>query len=277
MPRLDHDPATDYMPDYESDAYQGMRLLISNARNCSVLDAITFLQETWTADITAKKAQWAAQEVADAADRQAEEDNRRKEEARQLREAGPAPQAIDPAPKKPTMPSFDPDKAMPNKLLARPGKYALKRLAEFKYVELWYFTADGCADAKANHSNADDTYSLAQVGGQVSIRSANASNASKKAVRDEDLTWAEMTKAKNLFLNYIQKLWPQEHANSHAVFFYDIETSDLREEHLGEETLIAYQACTRLEWHDLLAAGEGFDIAKGSATLLTRIGDELRK
>jgi len=48
--------------------------------------------------------------------------------------------------KKPKLPDFEVDMSPPDFLCKRAAQYARKKLNNFEYIELWYFTPDGCTD-----------------------------------------------------------------------------------------------------------------------------------
>ncbi|KAG6375054.1 hypothetical protein JVT61DRAFT_3836 [Boletus reticuloceps] len=55
--------------------------------------------------------------------------------------------------KKPTIANFEEDEPPPNAIASRPSQYALQKITAFEYVELWYFTREGCFEAtKQSHS-----------------------------------------------------------------------------------------------------------------------------
>ena len=49
--------------------------------------------------------------------------------------------------KKLKMKDFDDATTVGNYIAPRPAQYALRRIEDFEYVELWYFTPEGCSDA----------------------------------------------------------------------------------------------------------------------------------
>ena len=56
---------------------------------------------------------------------------------------------------------FDEDKSMPSILLSRPSQYALQKLKQGDYVELWYFSSEGYREVKKEaHSTADNAFSI---------------------------------------------------------------------------------------------------------------------
>jgi len=92
--------------------------------------------------------------------------------------------------KHPKINDFKTESAVGNFIIPRPLTYALNKLENFEYVELFYFTMEGCLDAQNNQrSEADDTFGLYKVGETISLRSISAVQASKNTIQDADLTW----------------------------------------------------------------------------------------
>ena len=61
--------------------------------------------------------------------------------------------------KKPTFRDFKEDTPPPNIIASHLSQYTLQNIVVGKYVELWYFTKDGCFKVmKQAHSQADDAF-----------------------------------------------------------------------------------------------------------------------
>ncbi|KAF9441041.1 hypothetical protein P691DRAFT_685341, partial [Macrolepiota fuliginosa MF-IS2] len=68
--------------------------------------------------------------------------------------------------------------------------YALKRLKNFNYVELWYFTPQGCDEAILMDQTCDqDPLALTRVDSIMSLKPIDAVTASKNVLSDEALSW----------------------------------------------------------------------------------------
>jgi len=51
-----------------------------------------------------------------------------------------------------------------NYIAPRPAQYALRRIEDFEYIELWYLTTEGCSDATQHQlTQHDDAFGLAKV------------------------------------------------------------------------------------------------------------------
>lgn len=63
--------------------------------------------------------------------------------------------------KKPSIGDFKEDMPPPNVITWCLLQYMLQKIAAFEYIELWYFTKEGCFEAaKYAWSQADDTFGL---------------------------------------------------------------------------------------------------------------------
>ena len=65
-----------------------------------------------------------------------------------------------------------------------------------EYVELWYFSSEGCKEAsKAALTAADDTFGILNMDSGLALQSIKATKASRNAVVDEHLTWEQIMTA----------------------------------------------------------------------------------
>lgn len=185
--------------------------------------------------------------------------------------------AIETLNKKPKMNDFDKNVMVSDFIAPRPWTYALRRLEKFDYVELWYFSQEGCADATQNErSENEDTLCLTNVDGMVSLMPILALRASKNAVQDIDLTWRQMEIAKTSFLQHIAKFhWPEKTVLSFTQFFMTLGAHPYRCRPCGEQALLIYQARVRCEWHNRLKEDQGFNIAIINEALLQGIYHEI--
>jgi hypothetical protein len=179
--------------------------------------------------------------------------------------------------KKPKLNGFDENKTVGNFITPCPAAFALNKLENFDFVELWYFTQEGCLDASDTHRTAaEEAFGLSKVDGFVALKPVASFKASRNVLRDIDLTWRQMTMGKTLLLLHMAKAgWSEAHTTALTHFFLNLEMSDYRSRPNGERILLAYQAWVRREWHDALKRDEGFNIGILNNTLLRTIADEL--
>ena len=59
-------------------------------------------------------------------------------------------------------------------LLHLPHQYALNKLESFEYVDLWYFTQEGCLDALGNDRFQEDALGFTKVGDILALKQLSA-------------------------------------------------------------------------------------------------------
>lgn len=175
MPRIERDPHLETPPDFASAHYDMLRTLLVNA-GATEEDALTQITNAWQQENEARRAAWdhqveedqLAQEETDRLAREQEQDEQ--EAARREREK-----------KKSKMNDFDTNRSVGGFITPRPSTFATNKLENFDYIELFYFTREGCLDAMSSQrTEADDTFGLSKMGDLVSLRSISALRASKK-------------------------------------------------------------------------------------------------
>src|SRR5271156_2635622 len=275
--RIMHDPHLEAMPDHAGPHYQVLRdALVLNGMPAD--QAIQALDNSWITNHDARILIWDQQVADDAA------------AAQQLVPepqvpADPVPQA-QPMPeedrddvekKKPKMRDFDDATTVGNYIPPRPAQYALRRIEDFEYVELWYLSTEGCSDATQHQlTQADDTFGLAKVDDMVTLKSFSSIKASKNVVPDAELSFRQMSMAKNAFIPLMAKYqWSQKAITAFAQLFTQLELHPLRQREFGERALITYQARVRREWHDQLKLGSAFNIGIINENLLQSTYKEL--
>jgi hypothetical protein len=277
MPRILQNPSLEADPDFGSEAFRVLRDII--IRNDPTLDqesATEQLAEAHQRDRAHRLVAW---------QEQVKDDERVDAEARatlleQEEQAQAAQQAIEEAEKrekdkkKTKMSGFNPNTMVRDNLLPRPSQFAIQKLKNFEYVELWYLSPEGCAfTSNENKSTASGAYTFAEDGAFLSLKSTASCRPSSKALHDRDLTWRQFDLAKNNFLLHIAKLgWPEEHQASLAMFFMTIISHDSRTLPKGEGILLEYADDVRHAWHDDFAnSDEGFNISIFNEALLQKI------
>ncbi|KAG6904652.1 hypothetical protein DXG01_008349 [Tephrocybe rancida] len=84
---------------------------------------------------------------------------------------------------------FNPQMRVGNTLAPRPSSYAINKLSNFEYCELWYFSMEGCEDAlRTQQTEADDSLGISKTGELVTLRPVASVQASKQAIQDEELS-----------------------------------------------------------------------------------------
>lgn len=284
-PRLTLDPALESCPDHTSAAFQTLRgLIMAGAPAATPLthaDAANQLSDAWNKDRDARQLIWDAQVQADAAQAAADATAAaaQADTDRLAAEATAAAELAAVEAKKPKIGAFDATLTIPDFLGPRASNFAKKKLEDKEYVELWYYTREGCLDAESLRGGveADETFGITQSGSTLSLKPLTAFKASKKVVRDEDLLWDQLSIAKTGFLAAIEDAgWPTEHRTAMATFFYRIENhpSRMQGDSHAQEILVIYQARARRSWHDMLSQNKGFNLALINDKLLETVSRE---
>ena len=132
-------------------------------------------------------------------------------------------------------------------VMLRPSQFVIGKLKSFNFVELWYFTDEGCAKAQdTSKAQSDDAYGLTKVDNLIALKAVASFKASWNFILDMDLTWRQMNISKNTMLCFMDLTdWPQKHIQSFAHFYFNIEVDPMRLQPNGERILIAYQAKVR--------------------------------
>ncbi|KAJ7124799.1 hypothetical protein C8R43DRAFT_898856 [Mycena crocata] len=281
MARITRNPELDLCPDFAGPVFQAAHDAIVAATQKTADVVISDFVASWQADWDAKKLAWDVQEKADQDARDLAEKDAREEEARKKAEldAELAAEQKEADKKKPKINDFDSNKGVGDAIAPRPSAYALRKLERFEYVEVWYFTREGCDDATAtasNHSVNEDAFAFAKVDDLVGIRPVAAAAQSKNVVLDADLTFDQLLYARNsMLLSMSQYSWPEKHITALADFWYNLENHPTRALKYGDRIVLSYQAEVRLEWHGSLKRNEGFNIAVINDTLMRRASDKI--
>ncbi|KAJ7734422.1 hypothetical protein B0H16DRAFT_1327555 [Mycena metata] len=272
MPRILFDPSLETCPDYSSETYDAIRSkFITETVDEDAAAAV--LAEAWHTDRDLRKEAWDEQ-VQDDAEREAEAVQQRADEAA----AEKAEAEAERAKKRPKLPAFDAKATVPNVLQPRPSNFAKHKVAAFEYVDLWYFTVEGCRDADSIRSGsaADEAFGLTQSDNLLELKPMSSYKAAKRVVRDEDLTWSQVAIAATGLLQEMEAAqWPKDYLTAFASFFYALGNHHFHMRGApGEAALVIYQARTRRSFHDDLKAGKAFNIAVINSVLLDSIQAE---
>ncbi|KAK7020814.1 hypothetical protein R3P38DRAFT_2534730 [Favolaschia claudopus] len=273
MPQLTMDPNLESCPDFSLDFYQTLRSQLAQGLGITEDEAAQKMADSWKLDHDARVQTWAGQlldeqRARDEADEQARQEQERLRLEKEEEEEAERKEAEK---KKPKLPAFDASALAPSSLLPRPSQFAKKKVANYDFVDLWYFTYAGCVDAaKSNRGvTSEDTYGITRSDDMLALAPVSLSKPSDKVVLDENLTWAEMSAAKTPLLKEMEAAkWPKEYIMALAEFFFHIDSHPMRHEKHGEKTLLLFQARVRREWHDQLKQGSFFNIAKINEDLL---------
>jgi len=288
------DPALEACPDYSLDEHQDTRNTLAAVLQNSQALAIDALKALWKKENDRNKEIWAQQGNA-APPNQQNQPNQPGQPAQPDNPGQPNPPAQQNPPDPVLPPANQPqanaekkkrpvirkDLAMPLNDYPRPSTYALQKLEALEYVELWYFSTEGCSDASyASISAADETLGLVQADDGMTLK--RVARGSKKVIPDERLSSHQLSVAKGNYLYQAQHVaqWPEDVMRSFSTFYFNLDNHPFKGEILGPESLIHYQAQVRREWFDLYkrsTTGEIFDIASINTTRLLSINARLTR
>ena len=182
-----------------------------------------------------------------------------------------------PPKKKPTYIDFDLNTPIADRIPLTPSEYAIGKIQNIEYVELWYFTTEGRNDAgKISPSVANNTYSLADTSSGLALQPIKASKASWNAVIDESLSWEQvMTARHTLIASATQVGWDQKLTFALAQFYINLEGAKADGD--NPRALILYHAASRRLWHDaLLGRGKPFNISIFNTELYRKFENQVR-
>ena len=232
MPRINQDPTNVPCPDFTGPAYAAVRQVMSNNGQVTNEQAAEQLTAVWNQTHAQDVNTWNQQVQANLAEQEelarlAEEEEARrqadieceKEEERKEQEK-----------KHPKINDFDESKMVADHVMPRPSQFAIGKLKSFSFVELWYFTDEGCAEAQiSSRAQSDDVYGLTKVDDLVALKPVTSFKASHNVIPDADLTWRQMNVGKNTMLHFMDLCnWPQKHVQSLAHFYFNIELDPMR-------------------------------------------------
>ncbi|KAG0704640.1 hypothetical protein DFH29DRAFT_1037462 [Suillus ampliporus] len=206
MARIASDPSLDIQPDFSSPTFEALRIRIIGGTQTTHQEVAAELATVWQQDCDLRVADWARQVdedirlVADAAQAErelAEQDclHREQEAETELQETEK---------KKPKINDFKSGTVVGDTLTPHPSQYAIHKLKSFEYVELWYFSPDGCKETSDEaKTNSEDTFGLTRVDDFVALKPVASFKPSRKAIQDHSLEWRQFDLAKNSFLLHI--------------------------------------------------------------------------
>ncbi|KAG1900535.1 uncharacterized protein F5891DRAFT_980130 [Suillus fuscotomentosus] len=232
MNRILTDLALEAQPNFEFPAYAAwLNAIITGGLTRE--EALAQMAEGWKLERQERITLWI---------QQSEEDLRlqreQEEQERTAKEAEAAEELREAEKKKPKINDFDVEAVVADVLIPRPSQYALQKIKSMEYVELWYFSPEGCWEA--SESSRTDGRRFIRLG-----------KGRRKALQDHDLSWRQFDMAKTSFLVHIDKNgWPDKHQQALALFFTLITNHEHRVQSLQcKKTLLRYAGFVRREWH----------------------------
>lgn len=269
------DPRLELPPNYTSDEFtvirDGLKIGYGENNQQVVQRLLVACEENCT-----RRAQEAAVCTAEEAD---QEHRQLEDEAERLAAGEADRERREADKKKPRMNVFKPGTSVANILILHLSQYALQKLSSFDFIELWYFSPEGCADAVHNNSksHADDMFGISKVNNILMVKLVAPVRASRNALTDQELSFESFLQAKNNLLVYAGKAtWPATNVDSLAAFFWKIETHPIHKTVLGNKIVLTYAARVHWDWHDEIKADNGYDISVINETLMRDITFEIQ-
>lgn len=233
--RLIVDPVNEVCPNFTAAIYTPVRDAMCRENNSTEEKVIANLVEMWTQEHNICLKRWVIQQAEDTAVAM-EERQWQQAEAHREEDHQPAGQDNDQVQQDTDkemlkLNNFNEDKPMPSILLCRPSQYALQKLKQGDYVELWYFSSEGYREAKKEaHSTVDNAFGISRSEELLILRPASTVKASKNVLADHQLPMVEFLCAKNTFLHHAaQQKWPKKHINVLSVFYWNLENHPMHE------------------------------------------------
>jgi len=273
MLRIDQDPTNVPCLDFAGAAYTAVRQIMSNNGQINNEQAIEQLTTAWNQTHTQEVKAWNQQVQADL---EVQQEQIRLAQEDETKEHLKEDKSREQEKRKPKVNDFDKAKMVADHVMPCPSQFTIGKLKSFNFVELWYFTDEGCAEAQDMSKAQSDRYSLTKVNDLIALKPVASFKALRNIVPDADLTWRQMNIGKNTLLWCMDQCdWPQKHVQSFAHFYFNIEIEPMHSQPNGKRVLIANQAKVRRQWHDDLARGQGFNIALINQKLLSTIAEEV--
>jgi hypothetical protein len=169
------------------------------------------------------------------------------------------------------------DAVVPDKVALAPLQYTVDKIKAAEYVELWYFTAEGCREASAaTLTTADDTIGLLRTDTGLTLQQVKASKPSRNVLPDESLSWDQITTARhNIIDTMVANEWPEKLTVALATMYIKLEA--LKATGTNPCGLIRYHAVVHRLWHKFLKKqADPFNVGVINENLLTRLEGEMR-
>ena len=268
MPCITLDPSLEVRPDFTSAAFDTVCTALAMAEGTKKEAVAAQLTDAWDADNNTRRKAWADQVREDKA---AVAEARLAHKANQLRELEELRKEEDAEKKekekkKPKLKEFVANKPVGDTTQLHPSRYAIHKLDERDYVELYYFTLEGCTEAvKLDRTITQDAFTFAKADKTLLLKPMATHKLSSKVIPDEDLTWRQMSIARTCLLHHMaQTSWPELHVIAIVEFYLNLESHPMWLQVDGDTVLLHYQAQVRREWHEALHASSNehaFDIS----------------
>ena len=179
--------------------------------------------------------------------------------------------------KKPAYIDFVDESQVSSRVPHTPSEYAVGKIEGLEYVELWYFTPEGCDEAgTATPSVANDALGFLATATGIALQPIKATKASKNAVIDECLTWEQIMTARHTLITTANRVgWDNRLTFALAQLYIKLES--FKAIGYDPQALIVYHAVVRRLWHDgLKGRGNSFNISNFNEGLFDKLEYKIR-
>jgi hypothetical protein len=271
QPLIQQNPHLAECPDFGDDSFEALILTMVGPDRTRD-QAIDSLRTAWHNQNNRKKALWDAQILANQ-----ERQNDANAQNAPVEEPDQAGIDLDDTRRKPKLGAFAATASIGDEITAKPSTFAINKLRDMKYIELYCFSPAGCRDhANQRLSTADEafafTYGISPDGSSgtaLTLKPTSALAHPGKIIPDENLTWEQVRDAKACYLNHIHEAkWNAAHVNALVSFFVNLDNHPYNDTPEGKQALVWYQAHVREDWHRKLGTTESYNLAILNKTLL---------
>lgn len=265
------DPLLEAEPDFLAEEYLQARavLIALEVPEDTIID---ILRQGWIANRQARHEAWAAGHEGQPPDGPPQNDHPPGDGGQPRVPPGPNDDDDDDdvQPKGQKAKAFPQGVTVPDAESPRPSEYARQKIAKGEYIELWYFSREGLAEAaQPTTSTSNDTFGIVTGDlGAVQLCPVATTKASKNALHDEALSWDQVSFGSKVYVEALRKgKWPDPHIRALISFFSELDFQRTRLTSIPDKVFVEYQATVRREWMHTW----NFDISQFSLARLQAI------
>jgi hypothetical protein len=271
QPRILQNPHLAECPDFNDETFAQL-VEAMEGPNRTREQAIENLRTAWHTQNNRRKALWDAQVLAD---QEQPNDPNARNPARDDRDQNN--NDTEETRKKPKLGTFSATASIGDEVSLKPSTFAINKLRDMKYIELYCFTPAGCRDhASQRLSTAEEaygfTYGISPENSAVNtltLKPVSALAHPGKIIPDENLTWEQVRDTKACYLTHvIEAKWTRAHIDALMTFFINLDSHPYSDTPEGKQALVWYQAHAREDWHRKLGTADSFNLAILNKTLL---------
>ena len=158
------------------------------------------------------------------------------------------------------------------------SEYAVGKIEAIEYVELWYFTSEGCREAGElpTPSVTINFLDVLDTKAPLAFRPIKTTKASPNAISDERLAWEQIMTGKLITIFTANRVgWDDKLTLALAQFYINLER--LKAQGYKPKALILYQTVVRRLWHEALRGrGTPLNISIFNEELFANLENQIR-